>query len=83
MTSQYRTELLIFIEQQFNEYRLIPKKNTQEKSEKKAFINGLMTAARIVGISYDELNVIVESTCIEREESDDLSIPAYIRNTMK
>ena len=85
MTDQYRTELLTLIEQEFQEYRANSLHDSQLKRDKKAFINGLMTAARIVGISYDELNAIVESTSIknEQESKSDLSVPAYIRNPQK
>lgn len=82
--TEYQSELLAFIEQEFHNYSLMPIDNSQVKHEKKAFINGLMTAARIVGISYDDLNLIVKSTCVEpQEESDNLSIPAYIRKKNK
>lgn len=75
-------ELLTLIEQEFIDYRGIPMMDSQRKHEKKQFINGLMTAARVVGITYDELNTIVEAhppASIQYHE-DELSIPAYIRN---
>ncbi|OCH69559.1 hypothetical protein A6E00_08580 [Vibrio diabolicus] len=74
-------ELLTLIEQEFIDYRGIPMSDSQRKHEKKQFINGLMTAARVVGITYDELNVIVEAhPPASLHNEDELSIPAYIRN---
>ena len=81
MVEQYQSELLKLIEQEFHNYSLISMSSTQDKHEKKAFINGLMTAARVVGVGYDELNAIVQSTVSsgDKERCNDLSIPAYIR----
>ena len=42
--TEYQSELLAFIEQEFHNYSLMPIDNSQVKHEKKAFINGLMTA---------------------------------------
>ncbi|TKF78441.1 hypothetical protein FCV62_12205 [Vibrio kanaloae] len=51
------------------------------KDNKKEFINGLMTAARVVGVGYDELNLIVKYTASRGVKGIeyDLSTPAYIR----
>lgn len=75
-------QLLTFINQEFIAYRSIPICDTQNKQKKKIFIDGLMTAARIVGVSYDELDKIVKANPPQAdfETEDDLTIPTYIRN---
>lgn len=79
--TNYQNELLEIIKKEFNEYRSISIAEKQRKHDKKQFINGLMVAARAVGISFDELNDIVESSQVGSSSIviDDLSIPAYIR----
>ncbi|MGF1724893.1 hypothetical protein [Photobacterium nomapromontoriensis] len=80
-----KADLLALLVKECHEYCLIPTSEEQKKRDKKSFINGLMTASRIVGISYDELNNIVEampkSTFASLE--DKLAIPTYIRNQME
>lgn len=83
--TEYQSELLAFIEEEFQKYNLMPIDNSQAKRDKKEFINGLMTAARVVGVGYDELNLIVKSTTrggVKGIEYD-LSTPAYIRQKNK
>ncbi|WP_394142900.1 hypothetical protein [Vibrio chagasii] len=83
--TEYQSELLAFIEEEFQKYNLMPIDNSQAKRDKKEFINGLMTAARVVGVGYDELNLIVKSTTRGGVKSIeyDLSTPAYIRQKNK
>ncbi|OED65907.1 hypothetical protein A165_00920 [Vibrio tasmaniensis ZS-17] len=83
--TEYQSELLAFIEEEFQKYSLMPTDNSQAKRDKKEFINGLMTAARVIGVGYDELNLIVKSTASRGVKGIeyDLSTPAYIRQQNK
>ncbi len=47
------SELLSLIKLEYMDYRAVPLMEYQQEQEKTQFINGLMTAARAVGISYD------------------------------
>ena len=79
-------DLLTLLTQECELYSAIPVEEHQRKRDKKHFINGLMTACRVVGVSYGELNLIVEQTIkpIPVEDSEEqLSIPAYIRQQVK
>ncbi len=78
MTKQ-QSELLDLITKEFRAYRTIPVGELQHKHDKKQFINGLMTAARVIGINYDELNAIFESMPAMEFKKDDFITPAYIR----
>ncbi len=81
MTTQ-QSELLDLITKEFRAYRAIPIEEVQHKHDKKQFINGLMIAARVVGINYDELNAIVESMPAMEFKEDDFITPAYIREKL-
>ncbi|SMY15400.1 hypothetical protein [Photobacterium aquimaris] len=77
-----QAELLALLTQQYREYCAIPLDEIQQKRDKKSFINGLMAASRVVGISYEQLNEIVganaESRCVNLDNK--LEIPTYIRH---
>lgn len=79
-----KSELLALLNKECHEYCLIPTSEVQHKREKKQFINGLMTAARVMGISYDDLNDIIEAMPEPKFNSLDekLTTPTYIRNDM-
>ncbi|HCG7189822.1 TPA: hypothetical protein NJ329_004522 [Vibrio parahaemolyticus] len=80
-----KAELLALITQEYGDYCEIPASEVQEKREKKSFINGLMTASRVIGVSFDELNEIVGADTEPKFESldDKLSVPTYIRNNIE
>lgn len=82
---QSKAELLALITQEYCDYCEIPTSEVQKKREKKSFINGLMTASRVVGVSFDELNDIVGANPEPRFASldDKLAIPTYIRNNIE
>ncbi|OCH36615.1 hypothetical protein [Aliivibrio fischeri] len=70
-------EFLDYLDTQFKEYRNSP--SAGSKKEQKAFINGLMKAARIFGVTFDELEQVVKSNLSE----DYLDIPTFIRKNME
>ncbi|WP_045401125.1 hypothetical protein [Vibrio hyugaensis] len=80
-----KAELLALLSQEYFEYLEIPASEAQQKREKKSFINGLMTACRVIGVSFDELNEIVGANTASKFESldDKLAIPTYIRNQVE
>ncbi|EGQ9152944.1 IS3 family transposase, partial [Vibrio parahaemolyticus] len=58
----------------------IPASDKLQKRDKKYFINGLMTACRIVGISYEELSTIIDSmpkSPTFKDLDEQLLIPTY------
>ncbi|GHA10779.1 hypothetical protein [Oceanisphaera arctica] len=82
-----KTEFLGYLSVEFQEYCQIPSEDIQEKQEKKQFINGLMKAARIFGVSFDELTAVVKSEQPDAGPSfsvsspeDIIKVPAYIRH---
>ncbi|MCG7496414.1 hypothetical protein MHO82_06035 [Vibrio sp. Of7-15] len=79
-----KSEMLALLNKECHEYCLIPTNDIQHKREKKQFINGLMTASRVMGISYDELNEVIEAMPKPKFSSldDKLAIPTYIRNNL-
>ena len=83
--TEHQSELLAFIIREFREYRLIPITDTAHKRDKKQYIHGLMMAARVIGVSYDKLNAIVEAEPVMDLQSheDELSIPTYIRHQLR
>lgn len=85
MNSQ-KQELLTLLAKECELYSSIPETEESQKRDKKCFINGLMTACRVVGISFEELNSIIESMPKQQKFQnldEQLSIPAYIRNNIK
>ena len=67
-------------------YSSIPASEQQQKRDKKCFINGLMAACRVVGISFEELSSIIESMPQQPKFQDideKLSIPTYVRNNVE
>jgi hypothetical protein len=67
------------------------KNNTTEQAEAKSYINGLMEAGRILGISFDELQEVLikeqngvapKPLKIIMNKEDYLDIPTFIRNNM-
>ncbi|KIP65096.1 hypothetical protein SN11_26170 [Vibrio harveyi] len=81
-----KEELLALLTKECRLYSSIPASEQQQKHDKKCFINGLMTACRVVGISFEELNSIVESMPQQTKFKDideQLSIPTYVRNNVE
>ncbi|HGF5030959.1 TPA: hypothetical protein ACF31M_004572 [Vibrio parahaemolyticus] len=80
-----KAELLALLSQECEIYSSIPASEKLQKRDKKYFINGLMTACRVVGISYDELSAIIDSmpkSSMFKDLDEQLSIPTYIRNNV-
>ncbi|EMK3307929.1 hypothetical protein WD374_004483 [Vibrio vulnificus] len=82
---QSKAELLALLTQEYCDYCEIPASEVQRKREKKSFINGLMAASRVIGVSFDELNEIVGANTESKFASldDKLAIPTYIRNNIE
>ena len=81
-----KEDLLDLLAKECELYASIPASEQQQKRDKKCFINGLMTACRVVGISFEELNLIVESVAKQPKFNDldeQLSIPTYVRNKVE
>lgn len=77
--------LLALLMKECELYRYIPASEVQQKREKKCFIDGLMTACRVVGISYEELEQVIALMPKQdkfKDLDEQLSIPAYIRNNV-
>ncbi|WP_194435709.1 hypothetical protein [Vibrio fluminensis] len=80
-----KAQLLAIITQEYGDYCEIPASEVQQKRDKKSFINGLMTAARAIGVSFDELNEIIGTNTKSKFKSldDKLAIPTYLRNNIE
>ena len=81
-----KNELLALLTTEYEAYSLIPASEPQQKRDKKCFINGMMTACRVVGISFEELSAIIATMPQQPKRTDSdaqLSIPAYIRNNVQ
>ncbi|EID0723913.1 MULTISPECIES: hypothetical protein [Vibrio] len=81
-----KSELLKRLSQECGEYCSIPESEQQVKRDKKNFINGLMTACRVVGISFEELSAVTDSMPKEpkfRNLDEKLSVPTFIRNEVE
>ncbi|HCG8581398.1 hypothetical protein HJ196_23355 [Vibrio parahaemolyticus] len=80
-----KEELLTLLSRECEMYSSIPASEKSQKRDKKHFINGLMTACRVVGISYEELSTIIDTmpkSPTFKDLDEQLSIPAYIRNNV-
>ncbi|EJL6264632.1 hypothetical protein ATY35_19800 [Vibrio cidicii] len=78
-----KEELLTLLSKECELYVSILDSDEQKKRDKKHFINGLMTACRVVGISFEELNSIIEQMPkrpIFKDLDEQLSVPTYVRN---
>ncbi|EIA3114598.1 hypothetical protein K7D17_003592 [Vibrio cholerae] len=78
-----KEELLTLLSKECELYVSILDSDEQKKRDKKHFINGLMTACRVVGISFEELNPIIEQMPkrpIFKDLDEQLSVPTYVRN---
>lgn len=85
MESQ-KSELFALLSKECVEYSEIPTSEYQKKRDKKNFINGLMTACRVVGISFEELSVITESIPQQpkfKNLDEKLAIPTFVRNKVE
>ncbi|MEF1250343.1 hypothetical protein [Vibrio owensii] len=81
-----KEELLALLTKECELYSSIPAIEQQKKRDKKCFINGLMTACRVVGISFEELNAIIELMPQQpkfKDIDEQLSIPTYVRNNVE
>ncbi|MGR5175858.1 hypothetical protein ACPV4B_16550 [Vibrio parahaemolyticus] len=85
MQSQ-KAELLALLAKECDKYTSIPACEQQAKREQKSFIDGLMTACRVVGISYQELSAVVERMPKQakyKNLDELLSVPTYIRENVE
>ncbi|MCG9727737.1 hypothetical protein [Vibrio brasiliensis] len=81
-----KKELLAVLTKECEIYSSIPASEQLQKRDKKCFINGLMTACRVVGVSFEELNAIIESMPQQpkfKDIDEKLSIPTYVRNNVE
>lgn len=84
------TEFLDYLRKEFEQYRQIPSHECERLREKKAFLNGLMTSAKIFGVSFDELQSVVDSAeanavkAVTLSENESiLDVPTFIRPDIK
>ncbi|MBV7297383.1 hypothetical protein [Enterovibrio paralichthyis] len=75
-------KLLALIEQEYEEFCAIPIGEYRKVADKKSFINGLMTAARVIGVSYESLSEIVDAPpkITPTHLDEQFLVPTYIRN---
>ncbi|PSU96364.1 hypothetical protein C0W80_17320 [Photobacterium leiognathi subsp. mandapamensis] len=76
-----KMDFLNYLKHEYQEYCVIPSIEYQKKREKREFINGLMKGSRFFGVSFDDLEEIVQSQsslCFDSLE-EMLEIPTYIR----
>lgn len=81
-----REALLKLLKGECEKYTQIPSCESTVKREQKKFIYGIMTASRVVGISYEELETIVNAMSTQPEFKDldeKLAIPTYIRDKVQ
>jgi|GEM_PF-2868728 len=81
---------LDYLRQEFEQYRQIPSYECEQLREKKAFINGLMTSAKIFGVSFEDLQEVVSSEAVNKvkvvplsENDSILDVPTFIRPNIK
>lgn len=73
-----KTEFLTYLSHELIQYNLIPNTDRTVKHAKKQFINGLMTASRYLGVSFEELQTMIDSQpSIEIEQSLLAGIDTY------
>ncbi|WP_010448222.1 hypothetical protein [Vibrio rotiferianus] len=71
-------DFIEFLKQEFSDYHGLTE--PRQRKEKKQFINGLMTASRFFGVSYDELKAIVAThRAVDTQDEHYLDIPTFIR----
>lgn len=85
MSMNIKNRLLDMVSKELEEYMSMPT-GTLSEQDKKQFINGVMTACRIAGISYSELEEVVQLEGAEsqdplpsRTSNESLHIPTFIR----
>lgn len=75
-----KQELLCQLEKACEQYSTM---NEEQKKDRKHFLNGFMTACRIAGISYKELEYIASRYTSKNLPNEYLDIPAFIRKGME
>lgn len=84
-----KRKFLAYLSNEFKRYHLIDDGLSQDKLKQKAYLNGLMQAARFFGLSFDELQKVIDieqqialktSTTSSVNVKPDYEIPAFIRN---
>lgn len=80
-----KAKFLDYLSHEYHAYCAIPTSDPQHKREKKQFVNGLMTASRLFGVSIDELNAVIDSKPQPPYANIDemLEIPTYIRQEIE
>lgn len=82
-TEKSKSEFLALLKSEYELYCSMPSSSVQIKNDKKQFINGLMTASRIFGVSFEELKEIIYSDSFDSLSDERLDIPPFIRNGIK
>ncbi|GHA18912.1 hypothetical protein [Oceanisphaera arctica] len=87
-----KQNFIAHLQTSFRDYFTVVKQSPIERAQAKSYINGLMVAGKIFGISSDELQQILSQeqsfrstpvTQDDRYNSEIINIPAYIRNPMQ
>ncbi|MCX8941286.1 hypothetical protein [Vibrio parahaemolyticus] len=75
-----KQELLCQLEKACEQYSAM---SEEQQKERKHFLNGFMTACRIAGISYEELEDITSRYTSKNLQNEYLDIPTFIRKGME
>ncbi|MGF1694350.1 hypothetical protein L4C54_01605 [Vibrio lamellibrachiae] len=83
------SKFLSYLADELHQYRQIVDTKTEEKNEKRHFINGLMTSARFFGISYESLQHVIDNQLKQHineltnaDTGELLDVPAFIRQNI-
>nr|WP_086939883.1 hypothetical protein [Thaumasiovibrio occultus] len=68
-------EFFAHLQESLTRYNTIAQEDTLEKQAQKQYVNGLMRASRFFGVSFEELEAIIQ----HNPAGDYLDIPAFIR----
>ncbi|KJR39635.1 hypothetical protein ACSTDZ_20390 [Vibrio vulnificus] len=80
------TDFLDYLKKILHEYHRMDAQDEQSKNERKQYLNGLMHGARLLGVSYEELESVTDGELREyldflaaTDREALLAVPAYIR----
>ncbi|GEM78078.1 hypothetical protein [Vibrio superstes] len=72
------------LSEEYQQHLAIPATQSHKKRESKQFIRGLMTASRLLGVSFDELSEVVGCQSNQVSSNEDmLEVPTYIRENIE
>ncbi|WP_417869482.1 hypothetical protein [Vibrio furnissii] len=81
---------LTHLKNELHNYHQLDSQNEQAKRERKLYINGMMVAARLLGVSFQVLEEITNNELKEHidllatlDQEAILDIPSYLRNKLK